>query len=63
VFNSRDGGKTWEPKNEGLASRNILALAASRAAPGVVYAGTNGGGLYRNRQGGPAWERMPLNAQ
>ncbi len=61
VFQTRDGGLTWAPKNEGLASRNVLALATSPLAPGAVYAGTSGGGLYRSRDGGTSWERMPLN--
>jgi len=60
VFKSRDGGMTWENRSAGLSSRNVLSLAASRMSPALVYAGTNGGGLLRSRDGATTWEPIPL---
>jgi photosystem II stability/assembly factor-like uncharacterized protein len=60
IFMSRDGGLTWEPRSAGLESRHVLALVASPVKPGLMYAGTNGGGLYRTQNGAVFWERVPL---
>jgi len=60
VFKSRDGGMTWENRSADLLSRNVLTLAASRTSPALVYAGTNGGGLLRSRDGATTWEPVPL---
>jgi len=60
VFTSRDGGRTWENRSAGLPSRNVLSLAASRVPPTLLYAGTNGGGLLRSRDGATTWEPVPL---
>lgn len=51
---------TWENRSGGLSSRNVLSLAASRVQPTLVYAGTNGGGLFRSRDGVTTWEPVPL---
>lgn len=59
VQKTTDGGKTWKAMNHGLASLNIRSLAQSRIDPQTLYAGTNGSGLYRSRNGGETWVRMP----
>ena len=60
IFKSRDEGMTWENRSEGLPSRNVLSLAVSRVPPTQLYAGTNGGGLLRSRDGARTWEPVPL---
>ncbi len=46
VYHSLDGGETWRPLINGLQIRSVNALAIS--ADGLhVYAGTEGGGVYR----------------
>lgn len=59
VHRSEDGGTTWKLMNTGLATTNVRAIAQSATDPKVFYAGTNGSGLYRSKNGGERWETMP----
>ena len=52
-------GVTWKTMNKGLATTNVRSIAQSGTDPDVFYAGTNGSGLYRSRDGGESWEQMP----
>ena len=60
VYKSTDHGATWNAHNDGLGSLNIRSLAISPSDPNTIYAGTNGTGLYRSRDGGERWESVPL---
>jgi photosystem II stability/assembly factor-like uncharacterized protein len=42
VFRSTDGGRSWQPFNEGLTNPNVLALAIDVTGK-ALYAGTQGG--------------------
>ncbi len=55
VLRSTDGGLGWSEQNEGLLTLNIITVAAQ--SPALVYAGTNGAGVFRSRDGG-AWEQV-----
>jgi photosystem II stability/assembly factor-like uncharacterized protein len=55
VYSPADGGATWERRSQGLPPVPILALAVAPSAPNVVYAGTNGAGLFRSDDGGLNW--------
>ncbi len=46
IFRTSDGGATWMQDNEGLEVTDILTLAFRGSAPRMVFAGTNGGGVY-----------------
>lgn len=46
----------WEPLNDGLTNRYVLALAGS--TEGTLYAATLGGGLYRLPAGATNWNRL-----
>lgn len=60
VYVSDDGGKTWQPKAEGLPPDSLSILALVRDwADGTVYAGTYGDGVYRLRPDSSRWE--PVN--
>ena len=64
MLRSQDGGRTWRPA--GLSGRIVKSLAASRAEPGTVYAGTKPALVYVSRDGGASWielesfRRIPL---
>ncbi len=60
VLKSADGGRTWQAMNTGLATLNIRTLAMSLRDPQLLYAGTNGSGLYRSKDGGDNWTSVPL---
>jgi photosystem II stability/assembly factor-like uncharacterized protein len=59
VHRSEDGGTTWTTLNDGMATTNVRSLAQSPVDAQVFYAGTNGSGLYRSRNGGARWEAVP----
>lgn len=44
----------------GLETLNIRSLALSPINARILYAGTNGSGLYRSTDGGESWMRLPL---
>ena len=57
VFESADGGQTWQQRVEGLPfnTRSILSLAYD-PTDRTLFAGTYGDGVYRLREGGQQWE-------
>ncbi len=59
VHRSDDGGATWSTFNRGLNTTNVRSIAQSPTDPKLLYAGTNGSGLYRSRDAGETWEPMP----
>lgn len=63
IFRSEDGGLNWEPAMSGLQDGEISVLAVNES--GEVYAGTSPStglaGLYRSRNDGNLWTRMPLS--
>ena len=63
VYRSTNGGQTWSLTNQGLLNRSVVALALS--SDGLhLYAGTEGGGVYRMDLNGqppiPARTSTPL---
>ena len=46
VYHTSNGTAPWTPANEGLSMRAVASLAYSRGG-GVLYAATEGGGLFR----------------
>ena len=60
IHKTIDGGTTWKAINNGLASLNIRVLAISPLDSQILYAGTNGSGLYRSRDSGESWEPVPF---
>ncbi|WP_447978050.1 WD40/YVTN/BNR-like repeat-containing protein [Candidatus Nitrospira bockiana] len=63
VFKSSDGGRNWQAVNRGLTTTNIRTLIISPLDSHVLYAGTNGSGLYRSTDGGEQWTPLPLVAK
>jgi photosystem II stability/assembly factor-like uncharacterized protein len=49
--------------NEGLATTNIRTIVMSPLDSRTLFAGTNGSGLYRSRDGAKSWARMPLTSK
>jgi photosystem II stability/assembly factor-like uncharacterized protein len=65
IFRSSDGGETWQQVNQGISvlvengrrPLDIRALAIDPEHPGVLYAGLDGGGVYKSTDGGESWQR------
>ncbi len=56
IERSADGGVTFELVGQNLPRGHLLALAGSRPASNVAYAGFSGAGLYRSLDGGRSWQ-------
>jgi photosystem II stability/assembly factor-like uncharacterized protein len=64
IWETRDGGKTWEPRADDKPSLAIGAIAFDPSNPAIVYAGTGEGdffsrlgvGLLRSTNGGRTWQ-------
>ena len=57
VYRSRDRGRTWEIRNEGLANLYVNCIAFHPTEARTVYAGTNGGPA-RSTDGGDTWTML-----
>ena len=55
VYRSTDGGDHWTEMSTGLPPVPVLCLAAHPTRAGVVYAGTQGGGIVTTQDGGTSW--------
>ena len=70
VWESRDAGRTWQPRFDDAPVGSIGALAIAPSAPRVIYAGTgeadmrssiaHGDGVYRSDDGGASWQHVGL---
>jgi photosystem II stability/assembly factor-like uncharacterized protein len=59
VYQTIDGGKTWQADRRGLEDEgNFTAVAASSSQPGVAIAATQDGSIYRTSDGGTTWQRV-----
>jgi photosystem II stability/assembly factor-like uncharacterized protein len=57
LFESRDGGQTWQTSGDGIDYGWSIAVRFNRV--GEAYVGTSGGGVYLRRNGQLNWQ--PLN--
>jgi photosystem II stability/assembly factor-like uncharacterized protein len=61
VARSTDGGRSWqEPVWPGPANDMAIAIAWDTTTPHVVFAGTDGGRLYRSTDRGMTWQALPV---
>ncbi len=59
VHRSEDGGTSWKTINTGFTATNVRTIAQSASDANLLYAGTNGSGLYRSADAGDTWHPMP----
>src|SRR5207249_443675 len=52
---STDGGESWSAVSAGLPNLPVTALAIDPQTPTILYAGTQGGGVYKSTDGGESW--------
>jgi photosystem II stability/assembly factor-like uncharacterized protein len=69
VYVSNDGGDSWEALNDGLTNSKVYsALAVDPNTPDIVYAGTQGGSVFRldqsagSRSTPSAQHRLPTHS-
>src|SRR3989304_7863384 len=63
IFRTIDGGTTWFQQaslsaTEALPAFNVLDLTLDVQDSTIVYAGTEGSGLYRSFNNGQNWEKV-----
>ena len=66
VWETRDGGKNWQPRTDNQPSLATGAIAFDPSNPAMVYAGTGegdffswlGAGLLRSNDGGTTWNLL-----
>jgi len=60
VAHSIDGGITWRVAGmPGRANSTVWTFAVHPADPGLVYAASVSGEVYRSTDGGAAWDKLP----
>ena len=55
---STDAGKTWKKVSEGFNGEVVLYIAFSTIDPNIVYALTEGNGLYKSTDTGESWVKI-----
>ena len=58
VLRSADGGKSWTAKNEGLPSKDVIAMSAHAEQPETLYVAFAGRKLFRSEDEGGHWRLM-----
>ena len=61
VFISKDHGKTWQQKINGLNYKTVYALSFSPENENTIYAGTFQGGIFKTKNGGKSWQAINKN--
>ncbi len=56
VFRSEDGGESWTPKNDGVTSTALRALAVDSATGETLLAGVAWHTLFKSEDGGESWQ-------
>ena len=57
VLKKLNSGSTWSQMNTNLSDLDLLSLLLNSCSSGILYAGTNGSGVYRWTDPGP-WEQI-----
>jgi len=58
VFQSRDGGRLWTERMDGMKEVHIVvSIAMDPQRPHILYAGTTGG-AYRSKDGAATWQKI-----
>jgi photosystem II stability/assembly factor-like uncharacterized protein len=56
VYQTTDGGKTWNALSNGLTDPAVTALWLDQNNPNILVAGTQAVGMFRSTDGGASWQ-------
>ncbi len=60
IFRSEDRGATFRRLDSELNEYAVWSIAVDPSDGGTVFAGTRPGALFRSRDGGERWEKLPV---
>jgi len=63
VFVSRDEGRSWEPRNRGLAETHVRWLSYHVDDPWLAFAGTEPAAIFVSEDGAESWRACPEVAE
>ncbi len=63
IYKSINGGQSWFPSHEGLASSQVQELALNPQNPQILYAFTFPDQIYRTTDGGQSWSLALDNSE
>jgi photosystem II stability/assembly factor-like uncharacterized protein len=64
LYYSADGGRSWEPRMNGLTVKHVFSLASTQRNGSVVlYAGTEPAHLFESTDYGETWTELPALRQ
>ncbi len=61
IFRSQDKGEQFERMGSPMDSLQVWKIAVDPVDPDVVFAGTCPSALFRSRDGGEHWEKLPVD--
>ena len=61
VFRSEDNGKSFQRMDSAMNSLQVWKIAIDPADSDIVFAGTCPSALFRSRDGGQHWEKLPVD--
>ena len=60
IYYSPDGGRSWEPRSEGITIEHVFTLGCTvENGEPVILAGTEPVSVFRSRDEGRSWEELP----
>ncbi len=59
IFTSEDSGLSWTPLTRSLPDAPVTAIALDPTRQDVMFAGTDGAGIYRSTDRGKTWFAVP----
>ena len=57
LWRTDDSGRRWRAVSGSFDGTPISAIEVARSRPGLMFVGTNGGGIFRSRDGGLTWSQ------
>ncbi len=61
IYRSHDYGESWQFLGPTSAISEVLDIAFDAADPDLIYAATNGDGLWQSTDGGANWAHVPVS--
>ncbi len=58
LFRSGDRGRTWESISQGLPSESVNVIREDPEKPGLLYIGTDQGGVHASADNGATWSSL-----